>query len=172
MTIEHQPANPNLYQHIVYPILIVDDDPDYADILSQLIDSKEPFESLVATDVFEAMQYLGEIPFSVLIVDWNLPSWTGGTLLAEFDALIDNKRMETPCVHLPRKIPVIVISGGFVSANHLYDISQLRHFELMGFVSKESGDLLDIAKRTWEAAINGQTSAAVTPAESWVDLAN
>ena len=78
-------------------ILIVDDNPNMASLLSEMLEVFD-FESVIASDGTEALDRLEENKFKMVITDMRMPKMTGLELLEQI------KRK------LP-KLPVVIISG-------------------------------------------------------------
>ncbi|OIN99331.1 MAG: hypothetical protein AUJ51_12965 [Elusimicrobia bacterium CG1_02_56_21] len=57
-------------------VLILEDEPDYVNVLTQLLEP-EDFKILAAGTLKEALNILEMVTPDLLIVDWNLPDGTG-----------------------------------------------------------------------------------------------
>lgn len=66
-------------------ILIVEDEPDFANIMVQLLEP-QAYKVAVAETVKEALNLLPMIKPDLVIVDWNLPDRTGLDLVREIRA--------------------------------------------------------------------------------------
>ncbi len=84
-------------------ILIVDDNPNMASLLSEMLDVFE-LPSRVTTDGDSALKILGEEEFALVITDLKMPRMSGAELLSS----IKGRHPD---------LPVIVISGYTVGAN-------------------------------------------------------
>lgn len=66
-------------------VLIVEDEPDYANIITQLLEP-EGFKLATAATAKEALNLLEMVKPDLMIVDWNLPDRTGLELVKEVRA--------------------------------------------------------------------------------------
>ena len=66
-------------------ILILEDEQDYVNVLTQLLEP-EGFKIAAAGTVKEALNLLGMVDPDLLIVDWNLPDGTGIDFIKEVHA--------------------------------------------------------------------------------------
>ena len=73
-------------------ILIVEDEQDYANIMTQLLEP-QGYKIAVAGTVREALNLLTLFTPDLLIVDWNLPDKTGLDLVRELRAREELRRM-------------------------------------------------------------------------------
>ncbi len=99
-------------------ILIVDDNPNMASLLSEMLDVFD-LKSRVTTDGETALQLLDEENFSLVITDLKMPRMSGTELLAA----IKGKHPE---------VPVIVISGYNVGSSEGQVVQGLAN----GFIHK------------------------------------
>lgn len=86
------------------PILIVDDNPNMASLLSEMLEIFD-YDSVRASDGKEALKALSDQKFAMVITDMRMPNMTGLELLEKIKA-------EYP------KLPVVMISGYSVSSIH------------------------------------------------------
>lgn len=70
------------YRGNMKKVIIVEDEPDYVNVLTQLLEP-EGFKILVAHTVKDALNMLEMIVPDLLIVDWNLPDKSGIEFISE-----------------------------------------------------------------------------------------
>lgn len=81
------------------PVLVVDDDHDYAQLLQRLL-QREGFAAEIASDGDEALAKIRSTPYQLVILDKNLPKRSGLDVLQQ----MRNTRSLS-------RVPVILISG-------------------------------------------------------------
>ena len=126
-----------LVPSLVAPIevLIVDDDPDFLDLLIAHIGRIPHVQITAAHDPGEALERLRDPKYRLVISDWALRGSTGGDVLAEADHRRDQAM--DPVAPADR-VPVLFISGS-EKINETHRLHALHHFEAVSFVSKRCG---------------------------------
>ena len=118
-----------------FRILLVDDDEDFLEAMTQQL--KHDIHCLVvqATNPYEAMNALIESYFDLVIVDWELQSMSGWSALQKTDEVLKIDSQISPKWGRA-KVPVILIS-----ADPMNEIRALAstHFQKVGFLSKIQG---------------------------------
>jgi CheY-like chemotaxis protein len=110
-------------------VLVVDDDPDFLNLLTKQM-SQIPGVSLdVARDHREAVQMLSENSYDLVVSDWAIESHTAPDVFIQADPLIE---------HSDQKVPVMFISGSDKVGN-VQRLKGLKHFEPVSFLLKRCG---------------------------------
>ena len=93
-------------------VLIVDDDPDFAELLKYNIEKREPQMTCVTiSDPYEAVISLTDENFEVIYIDQNMPGLNGDAVIREADRFIGydtTAQMKKSSVY---KTPVVLMSG-------------------------------------------------------------
>lgn len=120
-------------------VLIVDDDPDFAESLRYRLEQRPFYNVEVAHDPFEAANRLADQPFDMVIADFLLQDWSGLTTLENADHLID----VDPTVNYKwkdsRPVKVVFCSSMPVRMIDLKRSNRLKHFAVVGFLPKVCG---------------------------------
>lgn len=118
-------------------ILVIEDDLDTAELISQFIMSKRPDVKVeIVSDPYKASLRLMDEHFDLVLADQNLPGLKGTSVIKQVDNLTD---IDPLCVNQNSKnpiIPVVLMSG---SKKVLEDLKEesLRNFEVIKKVSKD-----------------------------------
>ena len=80
-----------------YQVLVVEDNPAHAELISRLFESQEHFQIMIANTLCDARTYLTEISPDLIITDFRLPDGNGADLVIQF-------KKETDC-------PVILMTS-------------------------------------------------------------
>ena len=95
----------------VHTVLVVDDDPSLAELVSRMLEAGgSHYHPVKALGGAEALAILRREPIDLVLLDWYMPEVTGLDVLREM--------METPGL---ADVPVIVISGRYPDSNTLKD---------------------------------------------------
>jgi CheY-like chemotaxis protein len=117
-------------QPVPIEVLIVDDDPDYLELLENEISQIDGVHAFTAHSPQEAVQLLSQRDFDLVVSDWALDSWTAPDVLLRADAMMDESGHN--------KVPVLFISGS-EKVSQTQVLRSLRHFEPVSFVLKRCG---------------------------------
>lgn len=117
---------------IGHRILLLEDDQDLAEVLSEQINRRFFCQVDVTNEPFEAMNKMTENFYDLLIMDWNLPKLNAGETLYELDRVFDREPKIPPEWEL-KKVPVVVLSA---FDRELCRINKTKHFNYVGFVTK------------------------------------
>ena len=132
-----------------YTVLIVDDEPDIRDMLTQAL-SREPYEVLCADSAEEALDIIAQEPVDVVLSDEKMPGMSG----TEFLAIVREKYPDTIRIiltgHASLESAIRAINEGevyrfFVKPCNMVDLSTtirhaIQHQELL----KENKRLIEI----------------------------
>ena len=145
-----QKAHPLLLQR--KQVLLIEDDPDFSDVLSSLMQARLDLVVDVAADPFEAINKMSDQYYDAIVVDWSLP---------QFNAKQTLKRAEIEFYFEPDlppgwdygKVPVIVVSG---HDQENLDLKDSEHFRVAGYVSKKQSlrEILNKLKNQLEEVFN------------------
>lgn len=115
-------------------VLIVDDDPDFLELLRDEIRQIENVIVDVAHNPAEAVQKLTlrDHDYELIVSDWALEKSTGPEVLVKADSLIPGEAAVT------YKTPVLFISGSD-KVGQTQVLRALRHFEPISFIRKSCG---------------------------------
>lgn len=126
-------------------ILIVDDDPDFLDALLSEVGHISNVHIDVANGTDEAIRYLLDQGYDLIISDWALDSATGPEVLSRADrimnatALADSRQPDRyHSRSRSEKVPVLFISGS-EKVSQTQVLHTLRHFEPVSFILKRCG---------------------------------
>jgi DNA-binding response OmpR family regulator len=117
-------------------ILIVDDEPNVVSVLKLAFRGK-PWQVDAIDDAAEALQWLNEIEYDVLIVDKNLPDMDGLELIHRVRAR-------------GRRLGIIVITG-YASLQSALDTANLA---VDAYIEKPFADIFEIAKVVEQVLVN------------------
>jgi DNA-binding NtrC family response regulator len=130
-------------------ILIVDDDREMRRVLAEFLEG-EGFEVTQASDAVETLERIREMPCDVVVLDKNLPDWSGVDILPTVRTLVPGT-------------PVVVITAFGDARTHdeaftrgAYDLL-LKPFSL--------DDLLDVLNRALDHSNWGQPRVSQIPRE-------
>jgi CheY-like chemotaxis protein len=125
-------------------ILLIEDDEEFADICAAAIRASSHSFVEVANDPFEAINYISEGVYDLIITDWNLPAINGFNALKMASKSLDRD----PSSHdlwFARKTPVVLLTVSDLSVIGKATLSK-DHFSFLGAVSK-SGTLSEILRQ-------------------------
>ena len=111
-------------------ILIVDDDPDFLDLVCEHVSQIDGVEIEVATSLENAVSRLAHRGYQLVICDWRLASRTGPEVFCMADPLTPRRSKE--------KMPVMFMSCSEKVAC-VQSLSELRNFEPVTFILKNLG---------------------------------
>ncbi len=114
-------------------VLVVDDDPDFLDLLSKQLKRIPNVKVTVARNPREAISMLTHNKYRLVVSDWAILSSTGPEVLNKADDIIDG--IDT--VARLAKVPVMFMSGSekVCQTQRL----GLKHFEPVSFILKRCG---------------------------------
>lgn len=119
-------------------VLIVDDDPDFLDLLINEIESIPSVRIDVAHGPSEALKMLTRRNYHLIVSDWALDNSTAPEVLSRADHLIGDEPEPFPYAS---KIPVMFISGS-EKVSQTQVLKTLKHFEPVSFLLKRCGPSL------------------------------
>ena len=130
------PTKPNQAILPTIEVLIVDDDPDFLDLLIDQIGRIPQVQITAAHNPQQALERLGQKNYRLVVSDWALDTWTGGDVIRT----ADGRRKGRPAELAPpsSKVPVLFISGS-EKVNETRTLRSLNHFEPVSFVLKRCG---------------------------------
>ncbi|MBX3023024.1 MAG: response regulator [Bdellovibrionales bacterium] len=112
-------------------VLIVDDDPDFLDLLTCEIEQIPGVTVDVAHDPEEAVRKLTLQDYRLIVSDWALDASDASKVLSSADDMIGENLK-------PAKIPVMFISGS-EKVSQTQVLHDLKHFEPVSFLLKSCG---------------------------------
>lgn len=113
-------------------ILMIEDDADMAELVANSLRMKYRCAIDVAQDPFEAMNYMTEKYYDLIILDWQLPGLNGTETLVQAEKGL---RLE-PSIPIQwdrEKVPVVIFSA---SKKNECLPRRTKHFNYVGFISK------------------------------------
>lgn len=113
-------------------VLVIDDDPDMSLIISRSLKIKFSCTVDIAHDPFEAINFIIEKFYDLIILDWQLPGLNGAETLVEAEKGL---RFE-PSIPIQwdrNKAPVVIFSS---SKKSECPPRRTKHFNYTGYVSK------------------------------------
>lgn len=113
-------------------ILMIEDDPDMSAIITKSLKQQHSCIIDVAQDPFEAMNYMTENFYDMIILDWQLPALNGAETLVQAEKGL---RLE-PSIPIQwdrQRVPVVIFSS---SKKNECPPRRTKHFNYVGFVSK------------------------------------
>lgn len=117
-------------------VLIVDDDPDFLDLLCSQISQINGVSIDVAATPAEALQFLTHQEYRLIVSDWALNPSTGPDILRKADGLMNVPlRKKT---RLASKTPVLFMSGSD-KVVQTQVLRTLAHFDPVSFIRKSCG---------------------------------
>lgn len=122
-----------------HSVLVIDDDPDFADALKARLESSGLFQVELALDPFEGANLLADRRFDVVVTDCVLQDWDGVTTLENADHLIDVDPTVIDQWTDIQPVKVLFCSGAPVRLVDLRRASKLKHFAVVGFLPKVTG---------------------------------
>jgi CheY-like chemotaxis protein len=117
----------------LYSVLVVDDDPDFLDLLSRQLKQIPDISLTVAHGPREAVQLLTRNRYKLVVSDWALLSVTAQEVLNEADDILESGHRGTS----PSKVPVMFMSGSEKVGQT--QRMGLKHFEPVSFILKRCG---------------------------------
>ncbi|MBC7743011.1 MAG: response regulator [Bdellovibrionaceae bacterium] len=113
-------------------ILMIEDDPDMAAVISKSLKQKYSCIIDIAQDPFEAMNFMTENFYDLIILDWQLPALNGAETLVQAEKGL---RLEPslPIQWDRQRVPVVIFSS---SKKNECPPRRTKHFNYVGFVSK------------------------------------
>jgi CheY-like chemotaxis protein len=117
---------------VEFSILLIEDDPDFLELLGGHLIHIEGAQISAARDCEEAVAMLIHRPFDLIISDWSLAAQTAPEIFRIVDPMI---------IASPEKIPVMFMSGS-EKIGATQNLHSLKHFEAVSFMLKNLGPLL------------------------------
>ncbi|MBC7419691.1 MAG: response regulator [Bdellovibrio sp.] len=113
-------------------ILMIEDDPDMSSLISRSLKQKYSCTIDIAQDPFEAMNFMTEKFYDLIILDWQLPALNGAETLVQAEKGL---RLEPalPIQWDRQRVPVVIFSS---SKKNECTPRKTKHFNYVGFVSK------------------------------------
>ena len=68
-------------------ILVVEDDMDIGSFLSLAIEQETPYQAIVVTDGYQALEMVTQVPVDLLLLDYTLPTMNGIELYDQLHAM-------------------------------------------------------------------------------------
>ena len=137
-SIEHAGRKARLQTTEAICVLIVDDDPDFLDLLSFEMTRIPNVRLTVARNPEEALHLLGTRSFDLVVSDWALNGSTAPEVLSTADDLLRDERNAPDPVPHAAKTPVMFMSGS-EKVNETRVLHSLKHFEPVSFILKRCG---------------------------------
>lgn len=116
-----------------YSVLVVDDDPDFLDLLSRQLKQIPDISVTVAHGPREAVQMLTRHKYKLVVSDWALLSTTAQEVLNEADHILESELEGART----GKVPVMFMSGSEKVGQT--QRMGLKHFEPVSFILKRCG---------------------------------
>ena len=140
-------------------VLIVDDDPDFLDLLTQELGQIEGITIDVAHTSQEALNLLTRNAYKLVVSDWSLEQSTGPEVLSKADGL---RTSLASVLNLQSKIPVVFISASDRVSETLV-LHALKHFEPVSFIRKSCGPpLIGLVAERILVRYRGQSNRTTT----------
>ncbi len=113
-------------------ILMIEDDPDMSTLIARSLKQKYSCVIDIAQDPFEAMNFMTENFYDMIILDWQLPALNGAETLVQAEKGL---RLEPslPIQWDRQRVPVVIFSS---SKKNECPPRRTKHFNYVGFVSK------------------------------------
>ncbi len=135
-------------------ILVIDDDPDFAEALKAQLEASGQFHVNLAMDPFEGANMLADQRFDMVVTDCVLQDWDGVTTLENADHLIDVDPTVGDQWNDLTPVKVLFCSGAPIRLMDLRRANKLKHFSVVGFLPKGTG--LNSICRSVERLTRGQ----------------
>ncbi len=113
-------------------ILMIEDDPEMAELITRSLKNKFSCATYIANDPFEAMNLMSENFYDLIILDWQLPGLNGYETLQHADKSL-SLEPSLPIQWDHKKVPVVIVSA---SKRKDCNLRQTDHFNYVGYVSK------------------------------------
>jgi CheY-like chemotaxis protein len=144
--------NPTARRNPRWQVLLIDDDPDYLDLLAAEISQIPLVQVHVASSAAEAVKLLGDNDFHLIVTDWELKETTSPEIFRRVD---DNfgrrgggeKNAKTPILFMSASEKVV----------QTQTLGPLKRFRAVSFILKSCGPLL--IGLTAEYLLRGQTAS-------------
>lgn len=120
-------------------ILVIDDDPDFAEALKHQLEASGQFHVNLALDPFEGANLLADRRFDMVVTDCVLQDWDGVTTLENADHLIDVDPTVGDQWNDVTPVKVLFCSGSPIRLMDLRRANKLKHFSVVGFLPKGTG---------------------------------
>ncbi len=113
-------------------ILMIEDDIDLAQLIRHFLVKKFDCQVDLAADPFEAMNFMNDKFYNLIVLDWNLPELNGGETLK----VAAHEMAYDPLLSAQwdfQEVPVVVFSS---ETRDNCILKKTKHFNCAGFVSK------------------------------------
>lgn len=120
-------------------ILVIDDDPDFAEALKAQLERMGQFHVDLALDPFEGANLLADRRYDMVVTDCVLQDWDGVTTLENADHLIDVDPTVGDQWMDMSPVKVLFCSGAPIRLVDLRRANKLKHFSVVGFLPKVTG---------------------------------
>lgn len=120
-------------------VLVIDDDPDFADAIKSLLERDGNYTVNLALDPFEGANLLADRRYDLVVTDCVLQDWDGVTTLENADHLIDVDPTVTEEWEDIEPVKVLFCSGAPIRLADLRRANKLNHFAVVGFLPKVTG---------------------------------
>ncbi len=125
--------------HHGHNILVIDDDPDFAEALRAQLEFGGRFHVDLALDPFEGANLLADHRYDMVVTDCVLQDWDGVTTLENADHLIDVDPTVGEQWMDMTPVKVLFCSGAPIRLVDLRRANKLKHFAVVGFLPKVTG---------------------------------
>jgi len=120
-------------------LIIIDDDPDFAEALKERLERYGSYSVSIALDPFEGANAMADQRFDVVVTDCILQDWDGLTTLENADHLIDVDPTVQTEWERTEPSQVFLCSASPVRIHDLRRSRNLKHFSVLGFLRKSTG---------------------------------
>ena len=120
-------------------ILVVEDDYDTAEAIKFSFEkgntkNHQSHTCTVAHDAYEALNFLSDNKFDLVLVDERLPGMNGSKVLDTMDTYIDTDPLISESEMYFEKVPVVMMSGSKFAMTE--KMSDLNHFDVKKVIQK------------------------------------
>lgn len=126
-------------------VLIIEDDRDMAAVIKYRIESFGGIHCDLVSDPYEALNFLSDHPYDIVLVDQRLPGMLGSSVLSQVDQFIDLDPTLSELNRFSHKIPVVLMSGAPIKLSQKYS---LKHFNIQKILDKKT-ELASYLKETF-----------------------
>lgn len=120
-------------------VLVIDDDPDFAEAVKALLERNGHYQVNVALDPFEGANLLADRRYDLVVTDCMLQDWDGVTTLENADHLIDVDPTVNDQWEKVEPVKVLFCSSAPIRLADLRRANKLNHFSVVGFLPKITG---------------------------------
>ena len=110
----------------VKTILVVEDDKDVGTFLVLMLLTERPYQTLLVTDGFQALQVVHDLKPSLFLLDYQLPGMNGIALYDRLHAITDFA--DIPAIIISANLPTRALQERHLtSVSKPFDVDQLLH---------------------------------------------